>query len=476
MRMKFSYIIVFLSCLLILTETSCRKERILNSGGQLTYSTDTLTFDTVFTAQGSFTNSFKIYNPQSQSVKVSSIRLAGGNNSYFSLNVDGYKGKLVQDIEIAANDSIFVFATVNIDPTNDNTPFVVDDKVIATMNGNDYELPLVAYGQNAYYIYDSVLTTQTWLTDKPYIIINNAAVDENQTLTIPAGCRIYMHANSSLYVLGKLMVNGTKTDSVIFQGDRLDRAYFGYEGYPGEWGGILFLGQSQGSVIDYAILRNGGNGSSGIPAALYATTNEFGTAEVTFKHVTVENSIGYGLICFTAIVRAENCLFHTTGAQALAIFQGGKYDFINCNFINYGTDKVSHIQNPTVGVLNYREESENNFVVSDLVNSSFVNCIIWGSLDNELVLDKLDNAAYQLTFDHCLIKKNIAEDPMPDYVTQIDNIINQDPMFVDYGKWDYHLQAGSPLIDKGRTIQPPFSTDLDDKTWVPPFDIGCYQY
>ena len=50
-----------------------------------------------------------------------------------------------------------------------------------------------------------------------------------------------MHANSNLYVLGTLKINGTKTDSVIFQGDRFDRAYFGYEGYPGEWGGIFFL-------------------------------------------------------------------------------------------------------------------------------------------------------------------------------------------------------------------------------------------
>ena len=474
MRIKFSHIIVFLSCLVVLTETSCRKERILSGGGQLSYSTDTLTFDTVFTAQGSFTNSFKIYNPQSQRVKVSAVRLAGGANSYFSLNVDGFKGKMVQDIEIAPNDSIFVFATVNIDPTNANTPFVVEDKVIATLNGTDYELPLVAYGQNAYYIYDSVLTTQTWLTDKPYIVINSAAVDAGQTLTIPAGCRIYMHATSNLYVLGKLMVNGTKTDSVIFQGDRLDRAYFGYEGYPGEWGGIFFLGQSQGSVIDYAILRNGGNGSSGIAASLYATTDSFGTAEATFRHVIVENSIGYGLVCFTAIIKAENCLFHTTGAQALAIFQGGKYDFINCNFINYGTDKVSHIQNPTVGVLNYLKISDNNFVVSDLVQTSFVNCIIWGSLDNELVLDKLDNAAYELTFEHCLIKKDNVEDPMPVFVTQVNNIINQDPQFVDYPAGNYRLQAGSPLIDAGKTVT--IGNDLDDKPWVAPFDIGCYQY
>jgi hypothetical protein len=470
MRMKFSYIILVIAACLLLTETSCKKERILNSGGDLRYSTDTLSFDTVFTTQGSFTASFKIYNPQPQRIKVSSVRLAGGQASYFSLNVDGYKGQSVENIEIAPNDSIFVFATVNIDPTSANTPFVVEDKVVATMNGNDYELPLVAYGQNAYYLYDSIMPTQTWLTDKPYVVINSALVDSLQTLTIPAGCKIYMHANSTLYVKGTLKINGTKADSVVFQGDRLDRAYFGYEGYPGEWGGIFFLPGSTGSVLDYAVLRNCGNGSAGVPAALYAA----GGASLQLKHVTVENSIGYGLICFGAQVRAENSLFHTCGAQALAIFEGGQYDFLNCNFINFGTDKVSHIDNPTVAVLNYRKVSETEYVVGNLLPSSFVNCVIWGSLENEMVLDKLDAAGYDLTLEHCLIKKKISEDPIPGYVSQQGNIINQDPIFSDQAKWNYRLQANSPLINTGKTIT--ISKDLDDNVWVPPFDIGCYQF
>jgi hypothetical protein len=476
MRFKFSYIILLLCGLVLLSETSCRKERILNSGGQLEYSTDTLTFDTVFTAQGSFTNQFKIYNPQSQRVKISSIRLQGGDNSYFSLNVDGTKGKSVQDIEIAPHDSIFVFATVNIDPTNDNIPFVVEDKVIATMNGTNYELPLVAYGQNAYYIYDSVLSTQTWLTDKPYIIINNAAVDLGQTLTIPAGARIYMHANSNLYVLGTLKINGTKTDSVIFQGDRLDRAYFGYEGYPGEWGGLLFFGSSHGNVLDYAILKNCGNGSGGTSAAIYAQTDDSGTADVVLKHIIVENSFGYALLGNTGIVSAENCLFHSTGSSAVAIIRGGQYNFTNCTFANFGVGNVSHTDNATVVVLNYVKVGDNQFEVGPLQQTFFTNCVIWGSLDNELVVDKLDNAAYELTFDHCLIKKNTTEDPIPDYVTQVDNLINQDPNFVDYSKFDYHLQGGSPAIDKGKDIQGGFSPDLDNKTWTQPFDIGCFQY
>src|SRR5579872_1589773 len=65
----------------------CRKVQTLTQGGVLKFSVDTLAFDTVFTAEGSYTNSFVIYNPQRESVVVSSIRMQNGAASYFHLNV-----------------------------------------------------------------------------------------------------------------------------------------------------------------------------------------------------------------------------------------------------------------------------------------------------------------------------------------------------------------------------------------------------
>jgi hypothetical protein len=135
---------------------------------------------------------------------------------------------------------------------------------------------------------------------------------------------------------------------------------------------------------------------------------------------------------------------------------------------------VSHIDNPTVAVLNYRKESDTKYIVGDLVSSRFVNCIIWGSLSNEMVLDRLDAGGYDLTIDHCLIRKNTAEDPFPTYAQPVFSIINEDPLFSDVSKFDFRLEAGSPAIDKGKVIA--VLTDLDDEPWTLPFDIGCYQY
>ena len=112
MKHLFSFWTVAL--LMVIAATSCRKEKFLDTGGELQFSVDTLMFDTVFVSVGSFTASVKIYNPQNQKVNISSIRLAGGTASQFRINVSGTPGQEVKNIEIAAKDSIYVFATVNI--------------------------------------------------------------------------------------------------------------------------------------------------------------------------------------------------------------------------------------------------------------------------------------------------------------------------------------------------------------------------
>ncbi len=470
---KNTFLICLSLVLLSLFNTSCKKERILTSGGEISFSVDTLTFDTVFTAYASFTCSLKIYNPQNQKVTLSSIRLEDAN-SFFNLNVNGINGNSVSNIEIAANDSIYVFATVNIDPKNENNPYIISDRLIATLNGKEFSLPLIAYGQDAYYIDGEYLQTTTWKTDKPYVIIHSAAVDKNQTLTIPAGCKVYMNGDSRLLVLGTLKVLGTKEDSVVFQGSRLDRGYFGNEGYPGEWGGIYFDSFSVNNEIRYAVLKNCGNTALGAQPAAIQLSPYYGSSnnpQLTISNTIIENSIGYGILCFQGYLKAENCLIHTCGAQAIGILQGGNYEITNCDFVIYGTDKVNHQQEPTAAILNYfKNDATNEIFVSDL-NATLKNCVIWGGLEDEFFTSKVDDTRVQfnLTLDHCLIKTK----ELTSYVNNNGTILNRDPMFVDYIKWDYRPQAGSPLIDAG---VPGVSDDITGKPRSGAIDIGCYEY
>ena len=85
------------------------------------------------------------------------------------------------------------------------------------------------------------------------MILGSLRIDTTASLTIQQGCRIYSHADAPFIVDGTLIVNGTKTDSVVFTGDRLDADY---KDLPAGWPGIYFRGSSKNNVLKYAIIKN----------------------------------------------------------------------------------------------------------------------------------------------------------------------------------------------------------------------------
>ena len=66
------------SLLIIITGviSSCKKSNFL-SKGNLSFSVDTVVFDTVFTTIGSTTQQFKIYNKEKKTVNIEEIELMG---------------------------------------------------------------------------------------------------------------------------------------------------------------------------------------------------------------------------------------------------------------------------------------------------------------------------------------------------------------------------------------------------------------
>src|SRR5690606_12578686 len=249
-------------CLLIISAIfifpSCKKDRILTDNQfRLSFSTDTLTFDTVFTTLGSTTKSFKIINKNNGKLNISNIRLGGGEQSNFRLNIDGVPGNEAKDIEVNGKDSLYVFVAVTVDPNNQNNPVVIIDSVVFETNGNLQKVYLMAWGQDAYIYYASqFICNETWTKDKPYVIINSLGIDSGCTLTIEAGTRIFVGGNSSgiyVYPTAKIIVNGSLSDSVIFRGIRLERFF---EDKPGQWDGIFIFRNSIGNLFNYAEIVN----------------------------------------------------------------------------------------------------------------------------------------------------------------------------------------------------------------------------
>jgi len=112
---------------------------------------------------------------------------------------------------------------------------------------------LQAYGKNAHFINSKLITSDTtWKNDLPYVILGGVQVDTSVILTIDPGCRIYSHADAPFLVDGTLIINGTKQDSVIFTGDRLDA---GYANLPASWPGIYFRANSINNVLTHTIIK-----------------------------------------------------------------------------------------------------------------------------------------------------------------------------------------------------------------------------
>lgn len=453
-------------CITVFLLGSCRKTAILSSGGSIRFSADTLLFDTVFTTRGSATYGIKIYNVQNQPIHISNVRLESGSNSAFKINVNGVSGgaaNQVLDQELAAHDSLYVFSIVNVDPNSETSPFIVEDKLIVTLNNREFSVPVIAYGQNAHYLYDSVIAAgAVWDNTLPYVIIHNAYVDKGNTLTIKAGTRVYMHADSRLYMLGNLITEGTKKDSVIFQGDRLDRSYFSYLQIPGEWGGLYFTEFSTGNKLKWTVLKNCGNstplnGGFAQPAAIQVDRNPAARSEqLQMDNCIIQNSLVYGLLSFGGGVQMRNSMIHTCGSANVALFEGGNYEFDHCTFATYGTRFVSHAKDPVFYMLNYRDTSNTRYVPGDL-KATITNCIIYGTLTEELVSWKKEGALFDARFSNCLVR---AKEGIHEATVLTDCKKNEDPLFEDYAKWDFHLKEASPAVNAGNNLL--FGQTLDD--------------
>lgn len=452
--------------LLILIAFSCRKTSFINSpNASLNFSTDTLHFDTVFITTGSVTQSFKIFNQNDQKLSLSQIRLMGAESSPFKINVDGTSGVNFSDIELEPYDSVYVFVSVTINPNAANLPFVVSDSILVNYNGNNRYFQLQAFGQNAHFLRDQRITTDSiWNSDLPFVILDGLSIDSNVTLTINKGCKIYCHANAPFIVNGTLKVNGEAYDStrVTFSGDRLDP---GYRDLPAAWPGIYFTASSINNVLTYAIIKNA---YQGIITQSSINVN----TKIALNQCIIDNIYDVGIVSFASSIKAANCLISNCGSN-ISIAAGGKYSFDFCTVASYATDYIDH-KNPVLFVSNSYDQNE-TFPLS----AHFSNCIFYGEggpVENEVIVNKKVSAnPFDVTFQNVLYKnKDETVDHL--FTNSIKNLL---PGFdsIDAGRriFNFHLKPTSQAIDKGITTG--VTVDLDGKrrgTLNLP-DLGCYE-
>lgn len=494
--------------LILISIVSCRMDfSTVPSQGKLEFSKDTVYLDTVFTNIGSSTYRLKVYNRSNQTVTIPSIHLGKGTESGYRLNVDGLSGKSFTDIDILAKDSIYVFIETTIDYEEVIDPLYVDD-LLFDSGENEQVVKLVTLVQDANFLYpnktNGVIETLTidgeqtelegrYLTDdeltftneKPYVIYGYMAVGDSEnnpkTLTINAGAKVYFHANSgliinpnsTLHINGSLNVEGQPETEIIIQGDRLEPDY---ENIAGQWGMILLRQGSVDNYINYATIKNG---NIGLVVEGYESID---TPVLQIENSQIYNHSQFGIFGIMTNIKGSNLVFNNFGMSAFVGTQGGVYDFTHCTFANYynGTRSL-----PTVLLNNFYTEDNVNYVVFDLNRANFTNCIIYGSNNIELKLEKIDGGNFNYFFANNLIRFNDYNNSYtskPEYNFSDTshysaNIFNTTPDFKNTSLNEMIIgqnsAANSQALPSSTATVP---LDILGKTRANPADIGAYEH
>ncbi|MBA3681949.1 MAG: hypothetical protein H0W73_12430 [Bacteroidetes bacterium] len=444
---------LLLAFVLIFDLTSCKKDKlILDSSAKVQFSQDSVLFDTVFTTIGSSTRNIRVRNKNDQPIKISSIDLVGGSTSPFIINVDGSPGRSFIDVEIAANDSMYIFIQVNVNPNNALSPLIINDAIKFVVNGNEQTVYLEAWGQDAYYYYptnaikfkdgsylpysrisEADNAVINFYGDKPHVIYGYLVVDSTQKLIINAGAKIYLNNKAGLWVYryGELKVNGQKGNEVIFTGARREKDY---RDEPGQWDRIWINEGSVNNSIDYAIIKNG---TIGVQAELMGGAGVVFATEPRRLKITntkIQNMSIWGFYGVGYNVYGGNNVFSSCQEHSINLTLGGKYTFLHCTFANFW-EKEKTRDKPTINISNHVET-----YVFPLDSAYFGNCIVDGKLTNEIGLD-LDesNTSFppKFTFSNCWLKTGMSTSD----VSRFKNDIRKGSgslAFVDYGVYDFH--------------------------------------
>ena len=493
--MRFIYSFIIIICIILVS--SCRKDfSTVPSFGKLQFSKDTVFLDTVFTNIGSATYNLKIYNRSSKAITIPEIKLKNGTTSNYRLNVDGMSKDIFQNVDILANDSIYIFIETTINYNNVADPLYTD-QILFDNGENQQDIDLVTLVQDANFIFPSknsmgietliidgketeiqgrFLTDSelTFTNEKPYVIYGYAAVPSNKTLTIEAGAKIHFHRNSGLIVDKKatLKANGTLDEKITFEGDRLEHRF---SEIPAQWGTIWMRQGSDNNLLDHTLIKNG------IIGILVDSIGSNTNPTLTIKNTEIYNNSAYGILAREANIVGENVVIGNTGQASLAATVGGTYNFTHCTFSNFWNKSFRDL--PAVVVNNHFTKANGEIGTRNLQAANFTNCIIDGNNNIEFVLDKVaDGSTFNYQIENCMIQfedfnntySNTNELNFDDTSHYQNNILNGKTHFRDPSKNDYIIGEESYAINKAKNTS--VSKDIlgVDRTTNP--DIGAYQH
>ena len=463
--------------------TSCREYNVSDDPSlRLAFSTDTLSFDTLFSEQGSATLQIMVYNRNASALVIDRVWLENG--TVFRVNIDGEPDlSRITRMTVNGGDSAFVFVRVHMDALGSNSPVLVEDLLhFHLSSGVEQHVLLEAYGQDATRIGRkgcgrTEKSTFTFTADKPYIIYDTLLV--GSTMTILPGARLYMHQGACIYALGDVVAQGTQDAPILIRGDRLDNLFdsvpYLYAG--GSWNGIyLQAEQPQQYHLSYVDILSGNVGLCCISTCTDALPR------LTMDGCRIHNHTQYGLMLSHVDATVSNTEISNCALNCVYC-SGGTHTFVHSTiasyfgFTNIRIQSVAKEDAAAVFIDNLSKTAPNT-------NTSFVNSIITGYWPNQLVVATPFDRYYPGSFIGNYLKTDSLSIPHASAnvywqkTDTVDVFVNDSYKYKEYIYYDFHLDSLSPAIGIGDSLMAlPYPTDRDgvSRALIRP-DAGCYQH
>ena len=361
---------------LLLLIPSCDEKVADDPSATLLFSADSVLFDTVFTAAGSSTRRVVLRNPGKRALKILSVRQEVGGA--FVVNFDGEQNlSLVRDVTLAGGDSLFIFVRADIDPVGQDLPLLVEDRLLVETSAQPVTLYMQAYGWDVEILDKRTVSSDLTLSAaKPYLVRGYLLVDKGATLTMPAGCHVFMHDTAQIACYGGFIAQGTAEQPVMIQSDRLDNIFedIPYLYVGGRWDGV-YLVEPDTVSVDHTEILSGNVG-------LYMLGS--GKERLTLTNSRLHNHNYYGLVVIDADALIANTEISNCASYGVYLY-GGRHEFVHTTIASYFNSTRFAIQT-TLRVDSIAPMYINNLSKKHHTEVRFLNSVLAGAQRNCLMV------------------------------------------------------------------------------------------
>ena len=408
-RTKLSFFHFFIFSFFLLAACSDYESFSDNPNFRLTFSEDTIAFDTLVSTIPSSTKTLYAFNNNNNGMRVRTIQLEGGATSHFRVNVDGryLADGIWHDFEVLRHDSLVIRIEMTPPEAGGTEPLYFKENLHFLLENGAQQTVVLTGGSIDAYITKGLIidASTTLLTDKPYVIYDSLVVKPEAELTLGEGTKLMFHDKAALHVYGKLTVQGSLEKPVILRGDRMDHMfdYLPYDNTPSRWEGIVIHRGSFGNKLLYCDLHSSRFG------IICEDTEQLKPDEtnpsVTLDCCILHNIGGDGLQfnnCVSSVTNTQisNTLGHTVNIN------GGSHHFVYCTLAQF------YPFTGDIGDGLHLVSSEGGDEYGMLRKAHFINCVITGYGQDVIMGENIVTDSYTCNylFHHCFLNTPPVDD------------------------------------------------------------------